>query len=156
MSAEAKTIEYTEASRLPEPRWFWRRWFIFACTAWAMIVSTWAVQEVLVIARTNATRNDLLSIQVLEIVIKFGFYTIWGGILLYGVGASVTDVAHLVTSMRTARKETVTKTDAPGTIQTPDASVSTIADPIPDPPSRDEPALPLGVNAEEPPWQKRP
>lgn len=117
MDATVKTITHEEASRLPEPVWFWRRWLIYGCTVFAMAICTAIVVRVYGVA----------DIATMRLIIRYSFYTIWAAVVLYGVGASVTDVAVLASAVRTTRKETVTTAPPPAQITTPEATVSTPA-----------------------------
>lgn len=107
---ETKVVEHGEASRLPEPRWGWRRLLIYVVTFWAMAMTTWAVWRVIGIANKSVRADELPVLGAIIIVIRYGFYTAWGALVLYGVGASVTDVAQLASAVRTTRRETI-KTD---------------------------------------------
>lgn len=122
--AEVKTTTHEEASRLPEPKWFWRRVLIFIVTFWAMGLLTWAVWRVIGIANRSVHADELPVLGAIVIVIKYGFYTAWGALVLYGVGASVTDVATLASAVRTTRRETITTASPLQAIHTPEATVS--------------------------------
>lgn len=110
--AEIKTTTHEEASRLPEPKWFWRRVLIYIVTFWAMGLLTWAVWRVIGIANRSVRADELPVLGAIIIIIRYGFYTAWGALVLYGVGASVTDVAVLASAVRTTRRETVTTAPA--------------------------------------------
>lgn len=99
VDASVTTVEHNEASRLPEPKWFWRRWLIYGVTIWTLILLSCTVTVVL---------HRVLDVGTLRLIIRFSFYTMWAAVILYGVGASVTDVAVLASAVRTTRKETVT------------------------------------------------
>jgi hypothetical protein len=149
--ATIKTVEHLEASRLPEPNWFWRRWLIYGCTIWVLILLSFTVHRVLAIAAQNAiTEAQLAALGTLGLIVRYGFYTVWGAIVLYGVGASFTDIATLVTAWRTTRKETTTTAAPPATLSTPEAVVQT----LPSAPSAPSAALPLGASQEVPPWKR--
>ncbi|MGA0604847.1 hypothetical protein ACO2Q0_02515 [Phenylobacterium sp. VNQ135] len=113
--ATVKTVEHAEASRLPEPQWFWRRWLIYGCTVASLVILSAVVWAVL--------RHVPPHLPTYQLIIRYSFYTVWAAVLLYGVGASVTDVAQLVSAVRTTRKETLTTAPPPVAIQTPAATV---------------------------------
>ena len=134
--ATVRTVEHEEASRLPEPKWFWRRLLIFIVTFWAMAVVTWVVWRVIGIANRSVRADELPVLGAMVIVIKYGFYTAWGALVLYGVGASVTDVASLASAVRTTRKETFTSGPPLARIAAPEASATAA------PAAPEEPAWP--------------
>lgn len=133
--ATVHTVEHAEASRLPEPVWFWRRWLIYGCTVFAMAICTAIVFRVYAVA----------DIGTMRLIIRYSFYTIWAAVVLYGVGASVTDVAVLASAVRTTRKETVT-TAAPPVSTTTTAAGTTVT-------TATKPAAPTATDA--PPWERR-
>lgn len=141
--ATVTTVEHNEASRLPEPKWFWRRWLIYIVTLASLIILSFTVWVVLQWVRDIGT---------LRLIIRYCFYTMWTAVILYGVGASVTDVAVLASAVRTTRKETVTTAPTPATITA--AGTTTVSTPV-------IPAGPLtGVleaakdMLEKPPWKR--
>ena len=54
----------------------------------------------------------ITDVSTLRTIVRYGFYTMWLGLLMYGVGATATDLAKLAAAVKTTRKETVT-TDGP-------------------------------------------
>lgn len=126
-AATVTTISHEEASRLPEPQWFWRRWLIYGVTVWAMGLLTATVVVVLWVARHPDQPIAVAVLNVLALIIRYSFYSAWAAVILYGVGASVTDLAVLASAVRTTRKETVTSAPQPSAIAAPGAVVRTPA-----------------------------
>lgn len=89
------TVEHSEASRLPDPRWLWRRILLYVIAATAIYVLVRFVDMV----------TDVATLRVMA---RYAFYTLWLALTLYCVGATVTDVAKLVAAFKTTRKETTT------------------------------------------------
>lgn len=123
------TVSHEDASRLPEPKWFWRRILIYLVTVWAMAINTWMSWQVVALASQVVRGNDLATLGAMTINLKYGYFTVWGALVLYGVGASVTDVASLVSAVRTTRKETVTSAPPPVAVVTTAAGTTTTAAP---------------------------
>lgn len=143
--ATIKTVEHLEASRLPEPNWFWRRWLIYGCTVWVLVLLSLTVHQVLNIASQNAiTEAQLAALGTLGLIVRYSFYTVWGAIVLYGVGASFTDIATLVTAWKTTRKETTTTASPPARLATAEAVVETPG----------AGSAPTGIGAEAAPWAR--
>lgn len=97
-SAEAgtvKTIEHVEASRMPDTSWLWRRVLIFAVLA-VMLFIAWRVSE------------RVVDVATLRQINRYAYGIIALGLLLYGVGATVTDVAQLVTAFLSTKRVTLT------------------------------------------------
>ncbi len=117
-NATVTTVEHAEASRLPEPNWLWRRWLIYIVTLGALTVLSFTVWVVLQWVRDIGT---------MRLIISYSFYTMWTAVILYGIGASVTDVAVLASAVRTTRKETVTSAPPTGTATTTSGATTTVA-----------------------------
>jgi hypothetical protein len=148
-NATIRTVEHGEASRLPEPTWFWRRWLIYGVTVWAMVILSVSTNAVLDVARDNAiSQGQLAALGTHGLIIRYSFYTAWMAVLLYGVGASVTDVAAFVAAVRTTRKETITTAPQPASLRVADAAID--SPPQPDP----APLTPRGVDADSAPWDR--
>ncbi len=137
-NATIKTIEHLEASRLPEPTWFWRRWLIYGVTVWTLSLLTASVCVLLWIATHPAQAPPALVLNILSLLIRYSFYTAWAAVILYGVGASVTDVASLASAVRTTRKETITTAPPPATLTSSASGATKVEAPaatIPEKPS---------------------
>lgn len=106
--ARIKTVQHEEASRLPDTSWMWRRILIYAVCGVCLLIA-WRVSErvtdVVTLRQINRYTYGLLALS----------------LMLYGVGATVTDVAKLVTAFLSTKK--TTETTAP-----PSATVSQSAD----------------------------
>lgn len=126
-----RTISHEQASRLPEPSWTWRRALIYIGTLWAQGICTWTVWRVIEMAGSarSLSPDQLTILGVYVLVIKYSFYTVWGVIVLYGVAASVTDLASLASAVRTTRKETITTAPPTAKVTTPTAVVAPVVDP---------------------------
>lgn len=108
--ATIRTVEYGDASDLPEINWLWRRVFIFALTA-ACAFHVWlTIRRVHDIETLRQTvRNDQLLIALLA--------------LLYIAGASTEAITRLVGAVRTSRRETVAEASPPAVVATTSVSV---------------------------------
>jgi len=126
MDAQIKTIEHGDASRLPEPIWFWRRILIYVCVVVALVILTVVCWRVMLV--------ETFDIGTARLIIRYCFYTIWSAVVLYGVGASVTDVAVLVAAVRTTRKETIASAPAAGSV-TQDGSTAETRSELPEQPA---------------------
>lgn len=141
--ATVTTLEHGEASRLPDTAWLWRRILIYVVTLWAMSLGTWMTYAVYNIAISNAPPSQLVVLGLMGVVIRYSFYTVWAALILYGVGAAVTDVAQLAAAVRTTVRQTITTAQAP-TVAT-SAPVTVVAAPT---------VSPTVVAQEVPPWKR--
>lgn len=89
-----KIVEHGEASRMPDTSWTWRRILIFGVAG----VGSYMLWR---------AANLVTDVGTLKVIIRYGFYTLWLALILYGVGATVTDLAKLAAAVKTTRKETV-------------------------------------------------
>lgn len=92
--ATQKVVEHGEASRMPDTSWTWRRILIFGVAGVASYM-LWRAAD------------SVTDVSTLKVIIKYGFYTLWLALILYGVGATVTDLAKLAAAVKTTRRETV-------------------------------------------------
>lgn len=130
--ASVKTTSHEEASRLPDPQWGWRRALIFLTVGSVMAMLSWVIFR----------RIERLADPALVIFVRYSFYTMWLGLTLYGVGATVTDVAKLVGAVMTTRRVTETVAPPAAGIITPEAQVVA------------PPAAPAPQPEEKPPWER--
>lgn len=133
---ETKVIEHGEASRMPDTSWTWRRALIFGICALASVLLYIAVAALIrivdrAVVGGQITLLDRELFSALKLVIKYAFYTLWLGLILYGVGATVTDLAKLAAAVKTTRRET--HTSGPAT-----APRSLPATPEPPPPTTED------------------
>ena len=102
-NATVRTVEHGEASRLPDTSWLWRRILIYAVIAVCLLIA-WRVSE------------RVTDIGTLRQVLRYTFGMMALGLMLYGVGSTVTDVAGLVTAFLSTKKTTVTSAPPPATV----------------------------------------
>lgn len=121
--ATVKTVEHGEASRMPEPKWFWRRWLIYGVTVWALLILSFTVASFLNLAERIVPPGQLAVLGTLGLIIRYSFYTAWMAVVLYGVGATITDVTGFVAAFKTTRKETVTTALPPARASMPGGAV---------------------------------
>jgi hypothetical protein len=141
--ATVTTVEHGDASRLPDAQWFWRRVLIYMVTIWAMAIGTWMVYAVYRIALANAPPSQLVVLGLMGVALRYSFYTVWAALILYGVGAAVTDVAQLAAAVRTTVKQTIT-TGPPVVVA---AAIPPAAPPTPPKQLADPPS-------DVPPWKR--
>jgi len=95
-TATVKVVEHEQASRLPDTSWMWRRVLIFAVLG-VMLFIAWRVSE------------RVIDVGTLRQINRYAYGIIALGLLLYGVGATVTDVARLVTAFLSTKRTTTTQ-----------------------------------------------
>lgn len=95
-----KTVVHEEASRLPDTSWTWRRILIFGVIT-VMCLIAWRVSE------------RVADIQTLRQVNRYAYGIICLGLLLYGIGATVTDVTRLMTAFFSTKKITLSEGNTP-------------------------------------------
>lgn len=103
-TATVRTVEYGEASRLPDTSWMWRRLLIFMICGGILVGMGYVLWEQ---PKLDSSTN---------LFVRNGYYTLWLGLTLYGVGATVTDITRLFAAMRTTRKETISSGPPPATV----------------------------------------
>lgn len=94
-----KSVEHGEASRLPDTSWLWRRVLIFAVLTVMCVIA----------ARVSERVSDIGTLRQIN---RYSYGIILLGLLLYGVGATITDVVKLMTAFASTKKITETKADA--------------------------------------------
>jgi hypothetical protein len=127
-----RTVEYGDASDLPEINWLWRRVFIFLLTVWCAFHLWLTVRRIDDIGTLReVVRGDQLLIALLA--------------LLYIAGASTEAITRLVGAVRTSRKETIAEASPPTSIASHGTTITSTPAPTPAPP----PVLP-----DRPPWER--
>lgn len=106
MKAQVKTVEHQEASRLPDTSWMWRRVLIYTICA-VLLYIAWRVSE-------RVPDTDGATLRQIN---RYCYSIIALGLTLYGVGATVTDVARLVTAFLSTKKITVAEASPPATVE---------------------------------------
>lgn len=113
-TASVSVVEHGEASRMPDTSWVWRRLLIFGV---CIVASALLFVVVLILEHITERAIEGFALPVtaeffgvLKVTIRYGFYTLWLGLSLYGVGATVTDLAKLAAAVKTSRREMVTST----------------------------------------------
>lgn len=101
--AIVKTVEHTEASRLPDTSWLWRRLLIYFCCGVSLFIA-WRLSE------------RVIDPTVMREIIRYSFGITALALTLYGVGATCTDVATLITSFMSTKKITETSAPAPSVV----------------------------------------
>jgi hypothetical protein len=118
-SATVKTVQHEEASRLPDTNWLWRRVLIYViclgCLVFAWRLCEWVVQH-----------GDIGTIRQMT---RYNYGMMALALMLYGVGATVTDVAKLVTSFLSTKKTTETTAPPPATITTSPSGAAKVETP---------------------------
>lgn len=110
--ASVKIVEHGDASRLPDPRWLYRRLVIYAVTA-VMLWAVWRVVDWLVDPSELKRAIDWPTVR---LIVRYTFLTLWLVLTLYCVGATVTDVTKLIAAWKTTRRETTSTATAPAII----------------------------------------
>ncbi len=118
-----KTVEHEEASRLPDTSWLWRRVLIFTVCG-VMLYITWRISERVLNPETFGVVNQY-NLSILRQINTYAYGLLALGLLLYGVGATVTDVAKLITAFLSTRKITQTSAPPPSTVRTPEVEAVT-------------------------------
>jgi uncharacterized membrane protein YcjF (UPF0283 family) len=131
-NATVRTVEHGEASRLPDTSWLWRRILIYLVIIVCLAIA-WRVSE------------RVTDIGTLRQILRYAFGMMALGLMLYGVGSTVTDVAALVTAFLSTKRTTVTSAPPPATVT--DGRAEAPAEP---------PAAPAADEQLKSPWERQP
>lgn len=109
-----RTVEFTEASRLPDTSWLWRRVLVYVVTC-AVLVFLWRLNEWIIDPTETKRAVDWATVRM---QLRNSYLTLWLVLTLYCVGASMEELTRLVAAWKTSRKETVTTAPPPVTVRT--------------------------------------
>jgi hypothetical protein len=111
--ATVRTIEHGEASALPKPEWFWRRWLTYIATIASLIILAMVVDRLttpLVMAALAQIPGVIAAVRIIGLAL-IGLIA-WNQ-FIYVAGATGTDCVQMAVALHSTRRETTTTAVAP-------------------------------------------